>query len=180
MLRAFGVGGPTVDTVLDRPRARPGETLTGTVHIKGGDHDVAIEGVALGLVTRVEVESGDGEFGATTEFALLSVSGPFRLAAGEPRDIPFTFTVPFEAPVTHVLGRHLRGMTLGVRTELAVAKAVDKGDLDAVEIHPLSSQERVLEAFGALGFGFKKADLERGRIHGLRQELPFYQEIEFH
>ncbi|HEY1179420.1 MAG TPA: sporulation protein, partial [Phytomonospora sp.] len=24
------------------------------------------------------------------------------------------------------------------------------------------------------------ADLERGRIHGLRQELPFYQEIEFH
>ncbi|MEV0651108.1 sporulation protein [Phytomonospora sp. NPDC050363] len=179
MLRVFGVGGPGVDTVLDRAQVRPGETLTGTVHVKGGDHEVAIEGVGLGLVARVEVESGQGEFGAVGEFARLDVCGPFRLAAGEPRDIPFAFPVPFEAPVTHVGGRSLRGMTLGVRTELAVAKAVDKGDLDVFEVHPLPSQERVLDAFAELGFAFKHADLESGRIHGLRQELPFYQEIEW-
>ncbi|NUP81268.1 MAG: sporulation protein, partial [Nonomuraea sp.] len=44
-------------------------------------------------------------------------------------------------------GQHLAGMALGVRTELAVAEAVDKGDLDEVAVEPLPSQLRVLEAF---------------------------------
>ena len=38
----------------------------------------------------------------------------------------------------------------------------------------------MLEAFGQLGFRFTKADNERGRIHGVPQQLPFYQEIEFY
>ncbi|MEV0646272.1 sporulation protein [Phytomonospora sp. NPDC050363] len=179
LMRAFGVGGPSVDTILDRQDVRPGGTASGRVEILGGDHDVEIEHVALGLVTRVEVEGYEDDYDATVEFHRTVVSGPFRLAAGERRSIPFSFEVPFEAPMTHVYGRQLRGMTMGVRTELSVAKAVDKGDLDALAIYPLSSQERVLNAFGQLGFGFRKADLERGRIRGLLQELPFFQEIEF-
>jgi sporulation-control protein len=71
-------------------------------------------------------------------------------------------------------------MTMGLRTELAVAKAVDKGDLDEVAIHPLPAQERILEAFARLGFRFARADLEHGGIHGVHQTLPFYQEIEFY
>ena len=39
-------------------------------------------------------------------------------------------------------------------------------------------QEAVLEALGQLGFGFRSADLEYGRIGGTGQQLPFYQEIE--
>ena len=49
LLGAFGVGGPSVDTT------RPGLTLDGHVNITGGDHDVTIEHVTIGLVTRVEV-----------------------------------------------------------------------------------------------------------------------------
>jgi len=71
-------------------------------------------------------------------------------------------------------------MTVGLRTELAVAKAVDKGDLDEVVVHPLPAQERILDAFAALGFRFARADLEHGAIYGVRQQLPFYQEIEFY
>ncbi len=67
-----------------------------------------------------------------------------------------------------------------MRTELAIAKAVDKGDLDMVAVEPLPSQLRILEAFLGLGFAFKSADLEAGRLYGVRQELPFYQEIEFY
>ncbi|RAS59704.1 SpoOM protein [Lentzea atacamensis] len=33
--------------------------------------------------------------------------------------------------------------------------------------------------FGQLGFSFRGADVEAGRIHGVHQELGFYQEIEF-
>lgn len=176
MMRAFGVGGPSVDTVLANPNTRPGLTLGGQVQVVGGDHEVTVEHVALGLVTRVESGHGDD----LIEFVRVPVSGPFPLAKGERRDIPFSFPVPWETPVTDVYGRRLHGMTMGLRTELAVAKAVDKGDLDEVAVHPLPAQERILDAFAALGFRFARADLEHGAIYGLNQNLPFYQEIEFY
>ena len=176
MMRAFGVGGPSVDTVLANPNTRPGLSLDGTVRIAGGDHDVAIDHVALGLVTRVESEHGDG----LIEFHRLAVTDGFALRAGERRDIGFSFPVPWETPVTDVYGHRLSGMTMGLRTELAVAKAVDQGDLDEVAVHPLPAQERILDAFARLGFGFARADLEHGGIYGIRQTLPFYQEIEFY
>jgi sporulation-control protein len=179
LLGAFGVGGPSVDTVLANSNTRPGLTLTGQIHILGGDHDVKIDQVSLGLVTRVEVESGDANYDSTVEFHRIAVAGAFPLTKGERKEIPFSFPVPWEAPVTDVYGQRLRGMTMGLRTELAVARAVDKGDLDPVQVHPLPAQERILDAFNRLGFRFKTADLERGRIHGVNQQLPFYQEIEF-
>ncbi len=180
MLQAFGVGGPTVDTVLHDPNCRPGGVLSGEVRLAGGSHDVDIDHVTLSLVTRVEVEHGDHEGTRNAEFARLGVAGRFSLRAGEQRSIPFQFQVPWETPVTIVGNAPLRGMSVGVRTELAVAKAVDKGDLDAVYVHPLPSQEAVLEAFGRLGFQFRSADVEAGYLHGVRQEIGFYQEIEFY
>jgi sporulation-control protein len=59
MLSAFGVGGPSVDTVLDSPHAAPGQVVTGQVRIQGGSADAEIGQVVLSLVTRVEVERGD-------------------------------------------------------------------------------------------------------------------------
>ncbi|MDQ1294193.1 MAG: sporulation-control protein [Actinomycetota bacterium] len=179
MMAALGVGGPSVDTVLADPNVRPGQVLTGEVRIMGGEQDVEIEHVALGLMTRVEVEGGDNDYNANVEFHRGAVAGRFRLPAKTPHTVPFQMPVPWETPVTHVQGQHLRGMTLGVRTELAIARAVDKGDMDPINVHPLPSQERVLQAFQQLGCGFRSADLERGVIQGARQALPFYQEIEF-
>lgn len=175
VLRAFGVGGPTVDTVMPDPAGRPGGRLTGEVRIAGGDYDVVIDNIVLSLVTEVEAENGDAQL----EFHRASVAGNFTLAAGARQDIPFQLSVPWETPVTHLAGERIAGMTMGVRTELSVAKAVDQGDLDDVEIRPLPVQEQILAAFDWLGFRLRHADLERGGIYGVRQELPFYQEIEF-
>jgi sporulation-control protein len=177
MLQKLGVGGPSVDTVLADPRCQPGGTLTGEVRIVGGDGVAEIEHIALSLVTRVE--RGERSQGMV-DFHRVVVAGPTKLAAKEERTIPFTIPVPWEAPVTEVGGQRLPRMELGLRTEVSIAKAVDKGDLDPVYVAPLESQDAVLEAFGQLGFHFKSADLEAGRIYGIRQELPFYQEIEFY
>jgi sporulation-control protein len=78
-----------------------------------------------------------------------------------------------------VYGQRLPGMAIGVRTELEIARSVDKSDLDPINVHPLPAQAAVLAAFVALGFQFKSADLERGFVYGVQQTLPFYQEIEF-
>ncbi|WP_326564324.1 sporulation protein [Micromonospora peucetia] len=180
MLSAFGVGGPSVDTVLANPNTRPGLTLEGQVNLLGGDAPAKIEQVVLGLVTRVEIEGHDAEYAGVMEFHRMQVSGPLQLAPKQQLAIPFQLPVPWETPITDVYGQRLRGMTMGLRTELAIARAVDKGDLDQVNVHPLPVHERILEAFQQLGFRFKHADLERGHIRGTQQTLPFYQEIEFY
>ncbi|MGN9807339.1 sporulation protein [Micromonospora sp. L32] len=179
MLSALGVGGPSVDTVLANPNTRPGLTLDGQVNLVGGDAPANIEQITVGLVTRVEIESGDTEYAGIMEFQRMAVSGPLQLAPKQQLSIPFQLPVPWEAPITDVYGQRLRGMTMGLRTELAIARAVDKSDLDQVNIHPLPVHERILEAFQRLGFRFKHADLERGHLRGTQQTLPFYQEIEF-
>jgi sporulation-control protein len=178
--QAFGVGGPSVDTVLANPNTRPGLALEGQVNIQGGDHDVTIEYVELALVTKVEVEHEDGEYDSTVAFQRQRVTGSFQLAAQQPLQVPFQFAVPWETPITEVFGQHLHGMTMGLRTELEVARALDKGDLDSVNVYPLPIQERILEGFSRVGFRFKSADLERGQLRGVRQTLPFYQEIELY
>jgi sporulation-control protein len=180
VLRALGVGGPSIDTVLASPNTYPGQALQGNVQIAGGDHAVDIDRVTLGLVTRIEVESGDSEHDAMVEFHRMDVAGAFRLEPGQRHSIPFSFPTPWETPITSVFGQPLYGMTMGMRTELAVARAVDKGDLDPVVVNPLPVQERILDALARLGFQFKGADLERGHIRGVHQTLPFYQEIEFY
>ncbi|WP_067472171.1 sporulation protein [Actinomadura hibisca] len=180
MMGALGVGGPKVDTVLATGHCRPGQTLDGEVRVTAADYDAEIQHVTLALVTGVEVEHGEGESTGAVEFHRLQVSGPFRLAARTDRVIPFRMPVPWETPLTELHGVPLHGMAIGVRTELAVAKAVDKGDLDPVAVVPLPSQEHVLAGFEQAGFAFKGADVEHGHLYGVTQRLPFYQEIEFY
>ncbi|WP_329055276.1 sporulation protein [Streptomyces violaceus] len=177
LLGALGVGGPTVDTVLAPAPVRPGGTLTGQVQLEGGKSDFEIEHITLELVARVEAEHEGGESEGVVAFDRFTVGGGFRLAEGEQRSVPFSVTLPWETPATQLHGQSL-GVVLGVRTELSVAGAKDKGDLDQLIVAPLPAQEAVLEALGGLGFGFKSADLEYGRIGGTGQRLPFYQEIE--
>jgi sporulation-control protein len=180
LMQAMGVGGPSVETVLANPNCRPGGYLDGRVQVAGGDHAVDVEYVAIGLLTRVEVEGHDTEYVADQEFHRQRLTGSFTLEPGARHEIDFRFDVPWETPITEVYGQRLHGMTMGLTTELEVARAVDKSDLDAVAVHPLPAQERILDALLRLGFRFSRADVERGRVYGVHQELPFYQEIEFH
>lgn len=180
MMKAMGVGGPSVETILHNPNTTPGGFVTGEVNLLGGEHDSDIIGVDLSLKTRVEIESGDNEYRQDLEYAKVRIAGSFELKDGARHSIPFRMQIPWEAPLTHMYGRALHGTTVGLETELEVARAVDATDLDPLAIHPLPAQERILAAFGNLGFQFRNADCEKGRIHGVHQELPFYQEIEFY
>ncbi|MFI8515837.1 sporulation protein [Streptomyces sp. NPDC085460] len=177
LLGSLGVGGPSVDTVLDPAAVAPGGVVTGQVHLQGGGADFTIEHITLELVARVEAEYGDGDAEGMVAFHRHVVAGGFRLVEGEHRSVPFSLALPWETPITELYGQDL-GIVLGVRTELGVAGAKDKGDLDPLAVRPLPAQEAVLEAFGQLGFGFKSVDLELGRIKGTGQQLPFYQEVE--
>ncbi|MGW0736107.1 sporulation protein [Streptomyces sp. NPDC002851] len=179
LLASIGAGGASVETELAEVNVVPGGVVQGEVRIQGGNVDQQIEGLAVGLQARVEVEGGDQEVKQDIEFTKQSLGGAFQLQAGQVYAVPFGLEIPWETPVTFIEGTPLRGMNIGVTTELEIARAVDSGDLDPINVHPLPAQQAIMEAFIQLGFRFKSADMERGHIRGTRQKLPFYQEIEF-
>ena len=179
LMHAFGAGGPSVDTILERPDCQPGGLLRGEVRLHGADRAMTVERIELGLLTRVEFSGGDHEQAGGVEFARLPLAGRFELPAGAEQSLPFAIPVPWEAPITSVFGQPLPGMAVGLRTEVVVAKAVDAGALDTVAIHPLPAQEFLLDAVARLGFGFRATDVEYGQLPGVPQRLPFYQELEF-
>ncbi|MFF8996165.1 sporulation protein [Streptomyces sp. NPDC014983] len=180
LLASLGAGGASVETVLTEVNVVPGGVVQGEVRIQGGSVAQAVEGLSVGLQARVEVESGDQEYKQDIEFTTVRLGGAFELQAGAVHAVPFGLEIPWETPVTMIDGQALRGMHIGVTTELAIARAVDSGDLDPINVHPLPAQQAILDAFIQLGFRFKTADMERGHIRGTRQRLPFYQEIEFY
>jgi sporulation-control protein len=179
LLASMGAGGASVETVLQSPSVHPGGSVQGRVHVTGGQVEQEIEGVFVTLVARVEVESGDSEHSTNMEFQRKSLTGRFVLQPGAPVNADFTMEVPWETPVTVIGGHPLRGMMIGVGTDVEIARAVDKGDLDPIAVHPLPVQDRLLAALSNLGFRLQRADLERGHIPGTAQRLPFFQEIEF-
>lgn len=177
LLGSLGVGGPTVETVLEAGAVLPGGTLRGEVRLVGGSASYDVDRVDLELVAHVEAEHEEGEGKGFVGFERYEIGGGFRLGEGESHSVPFAVPVPWEIPFSELHGEPL-GITLGVVTDLELSGARDKGDFDALAVRPLPVQEAVLEAFGQLGFGFRSADLELGHINGTGQRLPFYQEIE--
>ncbi|WP_200309425.1 sporulation protein [Streptomyces adelaidensis] len=180
LLASLGAGGASVETVLTEVNVVPGGVVQGEVRIQGGSVDQQIEALSVGLQARVEVEGQDAEYKQDIEFTKQRLGGAFELKAEAVHVVPFGLEIPWETPVTTIQGQTLPGMNIGVTTELEIARAVDSGDLDPINVHPLPAQQALLDAFVQLGFRFKNADLERGHIRGTRQKLPFYQEIEFY
>lgn len=180
LLASLGAGGASVETVLNDVNVVPGGVVQGEVRIQGGSVAQEIQGLSVGLQARVEVEGQDQEYKQDIEFLKVQLGGAFTLQAEAVHPVPFSLEIPWETPITSFAGHSLHGMHIGVTTELAIAQAVDSGDLDPITVHPLPAQQAILDAFGRLGFHFKNADLERGHIRGTRQRLPFYQEIEFY
>ncbi|NHD16429.1 MULTISPECIES: sporulation protein [unclassified Actinopolyspora] len=176
MLQAVGIGGPSVDTVLREGPCQPGESVSGEVRIGGASGSTRIQRIDLVLIA--QVETADDQQGAL-EFRRVTVAEDFQLEAEQHTNIPFEIPLPWETPITALRGQALPGMRVGVRTEVAVARAVDTGDMDPLHVEPLPCQLPAIEALFGMGAQLKSADVEHGTISGVAQEFPFYQELEF-
>ncbi|KDN20090.1 sporulation protein [Amycolatopsis rifamycinica] len=177
VLATFGSGGAKIDARLLDRTAAPGRPLHGEVLLLGGEVDQEINGLAVTLLARVQVPGGRTE---DLPFGTTQLVGNEVIRAGQQVRVPFEVPLPWETPVTSVYAKPLPGTAVGVRAELDLAAAVgDPFDADAVAIEPLPAQKRILDALSRVGFTFREAVLERGRVDGARQQLPFFQEIRF-
>lgn len=169
-LRALGVGGPTIDAVLDTDRVQVGGMLTGTLHIRGGDAGQTASKAVIELVARVVKKMGDDEYSSDEVIAASSLPGPIQL--GRDQAIPFQLALPPHTPVTSLGGRNF----VWLRSGLDVPWAIDPTDADALAVFPTAAQANVIEAMQALGFRLSRVDIEpRSSWFGRR----WVQEFEF-
>jgi sporulation-control protein len=182
VMASFGQGGATVDArILDR-NVRPGGTLHGEVLLAGGQVDQEVESLAVTLLARVEQESTNGEGPKVVDlpFQNVQLAGKELVRAGAQIKVPFEVTMPWETPITTVFGKYLTGMAVGLQTNLNLSRTmVDPQDVDAIPIEPVPAQHRILDAMSRLGFQFRSANLNKERMDGADQQLPFFQEINF-
>lgn len=179
VLASFGQGGAKVDARLLDRNVRPGAPLRGEIMLTGGQVDQEVSALGVTLLARVETP---GQATETEDLPLekVNVAGNATVRAGQQLTVPFELRLPWETPVTSVLGKHLTGMAIGLQTNLDLSgTVVDPQDIDAVSIEPLPAQHRVLDALSRLGFQFRNAGLEKNRVTGVEQQLPFFQEIRF-
>ncbi|GLW91458.1 sporulation protein [Actinokineospora globicatena] len=176
VLAGFGAGGAKVDAqILDRA-TRPGGLLRGEVHLLGGSVDQQVDALGVALLARVDAPDGPVDLPVQQ----VHLAGKELVRAGTRITVPFEVRLPWETPITSVLGKHLTGMAVGLQTTLDLSgSVVDAQDVDAVAVEPLPAQHRVLDAVSRLGYTFRGANLERDRLDGVDQQLPFFQEITF-
>lgn len=170
VLASIGVGSAKVDTRLETQKLYAGQEVRGVVHIQGGSIDQQIDNVYLQLLTNYIREINDHRTNQTATIASYRIVGDTKVKAGEKLEIPFSFTLPYECPVS--LGRQ----PVWIKTVLDIEMAADPTDNDAIEVLPHPYVQTVLEAISSLGFRLKSSQCEYYPRGG---RLPFIQEFEF-
>jgi sporulation-control protein len=163
LLSSLGFGGVEVDTVLAAQPAGPGGTLSGQVHLRAkGDVDIA----AIQLLIVASGAMGEVELGRFT------VAGGLRLGSGAAQAVAFTITLPAHTPITILYGQNLPGVSVGVRTEVAVAGGTGKTDFDPLQVQATEVHQHIIDALGTIGCRFV-----RNELRPAGQAITFYAPV---
>ncbi|WP_144479851.1 sporulation protein [Cytobacillus oceanisediminis] len=169
---SVGIGAAKVDTKLEKDRVMPGEEIRGIVEIRGGSVEQNIDDIYLSLHTTYIKESDERKYTATAQIDRFRLTQSFLIKGNETKEIPFTFRLPLEIPLT--MGR----TKVWVTTGLDIKNAVDPGDKDYLTVVPNPLMQGIFNAVSNLGFRLREAECEQAPRH-LRRNLPFVQEFEF-
>lgn len=169
LLSSIGIGGASVDTLLESTDVVVGEQLRGEVRIRGGAVEQDVRGVVLELVTRCLVEAaGDQKVHADVVLASGTVA-PGRVGAGQTKSLPIRIDVPASAPLS------VGSTSTLLRTRLDIAEAIDPRDSDRVRLAPNRAMAAVFEGMEATGFRLAETEVE----YDPRRANPFVQEFDF-
>lgn len=172
VLASVGIGSAKVDTKLEKDSAVPGEALRGVVEITGGSTEQKIDDIYLSLNTTYIKESDDKKYTVSGLIDRFRLAQSFTLAANERKEIPFTFNLPADTPLS--LGK----TKIWVTTGLDIKNAVDPADKDYIRVAAAPLMDSVLNAVSSMGFRLREAECEQAP-HRLLRRLPFIQEFEF-
>ncbi|MEK4230713.1 sporulation protein [Solibacillus sp. FSL H8-0538] len=172
ILASVGIGAATVDTKLQKSTYTAGDTVSGIVEIIGGNTEQQIDAIYLTLYTNYIKEVNDTKVTEQAAISKIQVNETLTIKANEKREIPFSFTLPFDVPVTAGQSR------VWIHTGLDIKNAIDPNDKDFIDIQPTPLANSVLSAVQNLGFRLRKVDCEIAPAY-LRRQTPIVQEFEF-
>ncbi|CEG27532.1 sporulation protein [Bacillus sp. B-jedd] len=171
-LASVGIGSTKVDTKLEKDTFAPGDTVSGVVEVSGGSVDQEVDAIYLSLNTVYLKESDDRKYSVNTAIERIKITEPFRILAGEKKQIPFSWKLPWDTPIS--IGRS----KVWISTGLDIKNAVDPTDTDYIRIVPTEGMASILKAVEELGFRLREADCEQASYR-IRRRLPFVQEFEY-
>jgi sporulation-control protein len=169
---SVGIGSAKVDTKLERDTIAAGEEVRGVVVIQGGNIEQSIDAIYLTLNTTYIKESDDRKYTKTGQIDKFKLTEPFRIQSNERKEIPISFRLPSDTPLT--LGR----TKVWVSTGLDIKNAVDPTDKDFLRVVPNRLMDSIFNSVSNLGFRLREAECEEAPYR-LRRRLPFVQEFEF-
>lgn len=181
MLSSVGIGSAKIDTILETEQFAPGDIIEGIVEITGGKTAQQIDGLyfSVNSTYKDEIEIGAGEREdeevEVTQSAMLDkfkLSDAFVIEPGEEKNIPFSFQLPLDTPLT--LGK----TKVWIHTGLDIKRAIDPGDEDYIEVVPGAMAGTLFDSLDELGFKLFKADC-KAVSSAYRGSQPFVQEFEF-
>lgn len=180
ILASIGIGNAQIDTVLHTEYLLPGMPFTGEIRLMGGDVTQSLSGIDLVMMTRMSVETPDGEHTQDCVLASWHLQDDIELQANENRTLDFQGEIPFETPITVLPLSHPQSQ-VWLTTNLNIDNGVDAKDVDTLQIHPTPIMESVINAMNLCGFKLKKADVEKGYLNGgnFQSSTGCYQELEF-
>jgi len=172
MLASIGVGSAKVDTKLYKSSFSQGETVSGVIEIKGGKTEQYINDIHLSLLTKYVSKSSENEFYETGVISRFRAADRVTIKPDEYKEIPFTFQLPLDSPITSDKTK------IWIHTELGIPNALDPSDDDYIEVRPTRLYENILDTLNSLGFYLREVDCEQVP-KSIRCRLPFLQEFEY-
>lgn len=172
MFASVGIGAAKVDTILINDRLIAGDEVSGKVSIQGGKIDQDIDEIYLKVMTSYEREKDDKKIHEECVIGKFRLTEKFTIHANEKKEIPFSFYLPIDTPVSYGRTR------VWVETGLDIKNAVDPSDRDYIDVHPSQLMSKFLNAVADLGFRLREVDCEAAP-YNLKRRLPFVQEFEF-
>ncbi|WP_245920880.1 sporulation protein [Melghirimyces profundicolus] len=178
LLASLGVGGAKIDLVLEQEEVRMGETITGEIHLKGGDVDQSIRGFSVDFCVESQLA------GIEIKECVCSIpvtDEAITLKAGEERTYPFSFTCPEFLPFSYNLDKggiwsfddtqqQVTNTKFYFKTNLDIALAKDVKDRDTINVLPAGIVKNFLEACWRLGF-FLRGESYWGERYGKAQSF---------
>jgi sporulation-control protein len=173
----IGIGSAKVDTKVRKNYYTQGEVIDGVIEIVGGTTEQKIESINLNLMTLYGHEGNDQL--TSTVIHSHKVNEPFIISKGERKEIPFSFRIPLDTPITMQDPETFKNVPpVWIDTDVDIKNAIDVNDKDYISIEPTQVYESILDAIKVVGFKFRQ--MENQEIpYRMKGNRPFIQQFEF-
>lgn len=164
ILASIGIGSAKVNLELQNSQIELGGTLQGVVKIEAGSVEQQVDKIYINMVLTSKYGSGDETKHIHKVVAEAQVGGNMLLKPGQKEEIPVSFRIPIDCPVSKGRTKYY------LQTGLDIAQAVDPKDHDEIAVVPNKYLKMVFDSLRNLGFQEKPRS---GDFNGRYQEFEY-------